>query len=144
MGFVPGPLEAAGQGGTGAGGTDDRAKSGPIQPRGSQRRQCLYRLSCVQRGSSHHQRCAGCRRRDPCRQGVVPADGWLGTKRSSGSTPSGAAAPRPTAERLVSQVRQSLQRSHTHLLFLVLAAVLVVRFLRTKGPEMLRLMSAPP
>jgi hypothetical protein len=38
MGFVPGPLEAAGQGGTGAGGTDDRAKSGPIQPRGSQRR----------------------------------------------------------------------------------------------------------
>jgi len=46
---------------------------------------------------------------------VVPAGGWLGTKRSSRSAPSGAAAPRPTAEPLVSQVRQSLQRSHTHL-----------------------------
>jgi len=38
MGLVLGPLEAAGRGGTGAGGTDYRAKSGPIQPRGSQRR----------------------------------------------------------------------------------------------------------
>src|SRR6266540_2132955 len=31
-----------------------------------------------------------------------------------------------------------------NLLFLALAAVLVVRFLRTNGPEMLRMMSAPP
>src|SRR6266542_927304 len=44
---------------------------------------------------------------------VAPAGGWSGTKRSPRSAPCGAAAPRPTAEPLVSQVRQSLQTSYT-------------------------------
>src|SRR6266542_2364681 len=44
-------------------------------------------------------------------------------------------------------VEASITRNYTsvlNLLFLALAAVLVVRFLRTNGPEMLRMMSAPP
>jgi uncharacterized protein len=51
----------------------------------------------------------------------------------------------PTA-RNAKVVEASITLNYTtvlNLLFLALAAVLVVRFLRTKGPEMLRMMSAP-
>ena len=50
------------------------------------------------------------------------------------------------ATRSAKVVEASITLNYTtvlNLLFLVLAAVLVVRFLRTKGPEMLRMMSAP-
>ncbi len=50
------------------------------------------------------------------------------------------------ATRNAKVVEASITLNYTtvlNLLFLVLAAVLVVRFLRTKGPEMLRMMSAP-
>src|SRR6266540_2612996 len=51
------------------------------------------------------------------------------------------------ATRSAKVVEASITLNYTtvlNLLFLVLAAVLVVRFLRTKGPEMLRMMNAAP
>jgi uncharacterized protein len=51
------------------------------------------------------------------------------------------------AARNAKVVEASITLNYTtvlNLLFLVLAGVLVMRFLRTGGPEMLRMMNAPP
>jgi len=95
MGFVPGPLQAAGQGGTGAGGTDDRAKSGPIQPEDRNGGDaCIDNLAF---NGVFLTTSAAPAAGDaiPVGRMMVPAGGWMGTKRSSRSAPSGAAAPDP-------------------------------------------------
>src|SRR6266545_5764531 len=106
-----------GGGGTrrfGCGWTDYRAKSGPIQPGGSPRRRCLYRLSCVQRGVSRRQRCAGCRLRDPCRQDGGACRRLVRTEAVSSLRALWSSGTPTHRQPLVSQVRQSLQTSYTH------------------------------
>src|SRR6266536_1583125 len=109
----PGALEAAGRGGTGAGRRTTGPRAARFSPEDHNGGDAYIGYLAFNGEFLAANAAPAAGYAIPVGRMVVPAGGWSGPQRSPRSAPCGAAAPRPTAEPLVSQVRQSLQTSYT-------------------------------